>query len=343
MSFTDDVINELVLVPLPHQSARIAEVATTLRLAGGYERADGALIGEVETEHSGVARRFGDAIEELVGVPPDVVEIPTGYRCSQRYVVRIKKECLELLRRTGLVDRRGAAVRGMPPRIVSGPIVDHEAVWRAAFLIAGELSRPGRGEALEIVCPGPEPAHALVGSARKLGITAKEKERRGQVRVQVRDNEDIGVLLTRLGAYRTRLRWDDDRQRHALNTGPSRLANFDDANLRRSARAAAHAAVRAERAMDLLGDQVPDHLAEAGLLRVQFRKKSLEELGRLADPAVSKDAIAGRIRRLLNMADAYARDRGLEDTAGYAERVFAADDEPAAEDLTKSDGPEPYM
>lgn len=41
---------------------------------------------------------------------------------------------------------------------------------------------------------------------------------------------------------------------------------------------------------------------------------SLEELGRLAVPALSKDAMAGRIRRLLEKADRYAYAHGLADT-----------------------------
>ena len=41
---------------------------------------------------------------------------------------------------------------------------------------------------------------------------------------------------------------------------------------------------------------------------------SLEELGALADPPMTKDAVAGRIRRLLAMADKRAADLGIPDT-----------------------------
>ena len=40
----------------------------------------------------------------------------------------------------------------------------------------------------------------------------------------------------------------------------------------------------------------------------------LEELGRLADPPMTKDAVAGRIRRLLSMADRKAKVDGIPDT-----------------------------
>ncbi|MGW4256353.1 helix-turn-helix domain-containing protein, partial [Streptomyces californicus] len=41
---------------------------------------------------------------------------------------------------------------------------------------------------------------------------------------------------------------------------------------------------------------------------------SLEELGALADPPLTKDAVAGRIRRLLAMADKRAQDLGIPGT-----------------------------
>lgn len=102
--------------------------------------------------------------------------------------------------------------------------------------------------------------------------------------------------------------------RREVRATANRLANFDDANLRRSARAAVAAAARVERALEILRDEVPDHLAAAGQLRVQHRQASLEELGQLADPPMTKDAVAGRIRRLLSMADRRAKELGVPDT-----------------------------
>ena len=69
------------------------------------------------------------------------------------------------------------------------------------------------------------------------------------------------------------------------------------------ARAAVAAGARVGRAMEILGDDVPDHLRMAGELRLEHRQASLEELGQLHDPVLTKDAIAGRIRRLLAMAE----------------------------------------
>jgi DNA-binding protein WhiA len=132
--------------------------------------------------------------------------------------------------------------------------------------------------------------------------------------VVIRDGDAISALLTRLGAHESLLAWEERRLRREVRATANRLANFDDANLRRSARAAVAAGARVERALEILGADVPDHLRMAGYLRVTHRQASLEELGQLHEPPLTKDAIAGRIRRLLAMADRRAQDLGIPDT-----------------------------
>jgi hypothetical protein len=66
--------------------------------------------------------------------------------------------------------------------------------------------------------------------------------------------------------------------------------------------------------MDILGADIPEHLRYAGELRLNNRESSLDELGHHADPPMTKDAVAGRIRRLLAMADKKAADEGIPGT-----------------------------
>src|SRR5699024_6794309 len=92
-----------------------------------------------------------------------------------------------------------------------GSVAAAEASWRGAFLAHGSLTEPGRSSALEVTAPGPEAAMALVGAARRLGVTAKAREVRGGDRVVIRDGEAIGVLLARMGAASARDAWEERR------------------------------------------------------------------------------------------------------------------------------------
>jgi DNA-binding protein WhiA len=198
--------------------------------------------------------------------------------------------------------------------VVAGGVHDAEAAWRGAFLAHGSLTEPGRACSLEITCPTNEAAVGLVGVGRRLGVSAKAREVRGSDRVVVRDGDMIGALLTRIGAHESVLAWEERRMRREVRATANRLANFDDANLRRSARAAVAAGARVSRALEILGTDAPEHLLQAGKLRIEHGQASLEELGALSDPPMTKDAVAGRIRRLLAMADKRAADLGIPDT-----------------------------
>ena len=315
MAMTAQVKAELANTTITKSCCRKAEVSSILRFAGGLHIVSGRIVVEAELDTGAAARRLRKDIAEIYGHDSEVLVMQNaGIRKDTHYVVRVSKDGEALARQTGLIDGSGRPIRGLPPQVVSGSSCDAVAAWRGSFLAHGSLTEPGRSSALEVSCPGPEAALALVGAARRLGISAKAREVRGIDRVVIRDGEAIGALLTRLGAHESLLAWEERRMRREVRATANRLANFDDANLRRSARAAVAAGARAQRALEILGDEVPDHLKMAGSLRVEHRQASLEELGQLHEPALTKDAIAGRIRRLLAMADKRAEELGVPDT-----------------------------
>jgi DNA-binding protein WhiA len=328
MALTASVKEELSRLDIKKSSVRKAEVSAMLRFAGGLHIISGRIVIEAEVDLASTARRLRAAIAEVYGHQSEIIVVSAGgLRRASRYVVRVVRDGEALARQTGLLDNRGRPVRGLPPQVVSGAGCDAVAAWRGAFLAHGSLTEPGRSSALEVTCPGPEAALALVGAARRLGIPAKAREVRGVDRVVIRDGDAIGALLTRLGAHESLMAWEERRMRREVRATANRLANFDDANLRRSARAAVAAGARVERAMEILAEDVPDHLRMAGELRLKHKQASLEELGQLHEPPLTKDAIAGRVRRLLAMADKRAHDLGVPDTEASLTPDLLDDDE----------------
>ena len=326
MAMTQQVKAELATVSVTKPACRRAEVAAILRFAGGLHLAGGRIVVEAELDTGAAARRLRTAIAELFGFNSEfVVVTSSGLRRGTRYIVRLIRDGESLARQTGLIDGRGRPVRGLPTAIVSGGLDVSVAGWRGAFLAHGSLTEPGRSMAMEITCPGSESALALVGAARRLGIAAKAREVRGGDRVVIRDGDAIAAMLTRLGAHQSLLAWEERRIRREVRASANRLANFDDANLRRSARAAVAAGARVERALEILGDDIPEHLKVAGLLRLENKQASLEELGQLHQPPLTKDAVAGRIRRLLATADKRAAELGIAGTEANLSREMLED------------------
>lgn len=312
MALTSEVKDELARIEITKSSTRVAELSAILRFAGGLHLISGRIVIEVEVDAASIARRIRKDLMELLGIESELAVIaPTGIRRTSRYQVRVIAQGELLARRAGLVDPKGRPVRGLPAHLVSSTIPEAQAVWRGAFLAHGSLTDPGRSAALEITAPGNESAMALVGVARRLGVSAKAREVRGVHRVVVRDGEAIAAMLTQMGAHSNVLKWEEARLRREVRATANRLANFDDANLRRSAQAAVAAGARVKRALEILGPDIPDHLRYAGELRLKFKDASLDELGHHANPPMTKDAVAGRIRRLLAMADKKAEELGI--------------------------------
>lgn len=326
MALTDEVKAELLTTTASRTTVRAAELATVLRFAGGLHVISNRIAVEAELDSSELARRVRVAIAELYGVRSEVHTVAaSGTRRTTSHIVRVVDGGETLARQTGLLDTRRRPVRGLPNKLTTGGREELAAIWRGAFLARGSLTDPGRSAALEVVCPVNEAAMALVGAAGRLEIPAKAREVRGVHRVVIRDGEAISAMLRRMGASATVDEWEAMRQRREVRATANRLVNFDDANLRRSAQAAVAACARVERALELLGDEVPEHLRYAGQLRLEHRDASLDELGHHAQPPMTKDAVAGRIRRLLAMADKKAADLGVPGTDAVLEASLGDD------------------
>ncbi|MGP3690367.1 DNA-binding protein WhiA [Streptomyces sp. IBSNAI002] len=335
MEMTAAARGELSRLPVHRPCCRKAEAAATLRFttAGVPGRTQGVQAGPM---CRATAERLRTAVLEVYGHRSDLVPAdPTDHRQEIQYFVRVANGSGHLATQAGLVDGRGNPVYGLPPSVVSGPVCDAEAAWRGAFLASGTLAEPGRHAGLEVLCPGQEVALALVGAARRLSIPAKireprmDGERPGAVRVVIKDASAISAMLGRIGARSTAARWSEAQMTYEEHGKQSRtpaansLANCTDNNLHRSARAAVVVGARARRALEILGGETPEHLAAAARLRIEHDRASLDELAALATPPMTKDKMAGRIRRLLSMADRHAKALGIPDTRAH---LTGADD-----------------
>jgi DNA-binding transcriptional regulator WhiA len=247
-----------------------------LRFAGGLHIVAGKIVVEAELDTGAAARRLRKDIAEVYGHHAEFAMVQgNGIRKGSRYLVRVVKDGEALARQTGLLDQRGRPVRG-PAARRSSPAVAATR-WRPGAARSWPTARspsPVARPRWRSPAPAPRPALALVGVARRLGIQAKAREVRGVDRVVIRDGDAIGELLTRLGAHESLMAWEERRMRREVRATANRLANFDDANLRRSARAAVAAGARVERALEILADDVPDHLRLAGDLRLKHKQAS---------------------------------------------------------------------
>lgn len=315
MSLTEGVKREICAVTVTSREEIRAEVSSTLRLAGGINRISGRVVVDADLDHAPTAKRLRDNITKYFGYEPELIPLgTTGKGSGNRYLLRVVSGGAKLASMTGLLDIQNQPVRGLPPQVVLASKGVALAVWRGAFLAAGTLSGPGQAPSLEVRCPSFEVALALVGGARRLNITARHRCVRGAELVVVRDTDAITKTLRLLGARGSVSQWEQCQDKKEAQTASTRLANFENSNQQRSVNAGIKAAARLEHAFRILGDEIPEGLREFGQLRIAHPNASLEELGKMANPPKSKDTAAGRIRRLIALADKKAAELGVANT-----------------------------
>ena len=136
MALTLQVKNELATVPVQKLCCRRSEIAATLRFAGGIHLVQHRhLTIEAEVDTGGAARRLRQSIQEVFGFDTDLVVVNgAGLHSNTRYLIRMVRGGADLARLTGLLDRRGRPVRGLPVPIVGGGRCCQAAAWRRSCI-----------------------------------------------------------------------------------------------------------------------------------------------------------------------------------------------------------------
>jgi DNA-binding protein WhiA len=307
--------------------AGLLRFAATLHLAGTVGPRVTLVLA---TESGGVARLAFWLLHAAYGVRPEFRMRTRGALVARaRYEVVLAERVERVLGGAGILDGSGQLATGVPARLVRGRAAA-ACYARGAFLGRGSVTAPTRAPHLEIGMPDEHSARDLAALLARLDLPAAAGVRAGAHeetwRVVVKGGEAIGRTLATLGARDAYLSWEDGRIRREVRGEAVRLANADQANLRRSVAAAMAQVAAVERAVTLLGwERLPEDLATVATLRLAHPDATLAELGAALDPPRSKGAVHARLRRLEALA-------GTAEDAPVARRPAAGRRPPPGED-----------
>ena len=212
--------------------------------------------------------------------------------------VDVDARALGVLRDAGVLSARGAPLERPPKRVV-GRSCCRGAYLRGALLGAGSLSGP-REPHLEIRASGLDGARFIADVARREDIPLKVAERRTHAVAYAKSHDTIADVLALTGAGDTALQFEEHAVMAGIRADANRLANADEANLVRTARAA-HAQLEAIRAVGL--DALPAALEEIAELRLRHPTATLAELAAKSRPPITKSAAQRRLDAIVKLAD----------------------------------------
>jgi cell division protein WhiA len=202
-----------------------------------------------------------------------------------------------LTARLGLVDGRGRTLPSPPPWLTGGSLPGAVATWRGALLARGHLEEQDAGVAVVVDCPAPGPALALAELGLRLGVRVATPRDGDTPRVAVTDPAEAALLLTTCGGRATAAAAGLDEP-----AGDPTPGSANEARATVAASRAGTAVAEAFATLERAGVDVPDTLEQAGRLRLAHPELGLADLATRVDPPLSKDALAGRLRRLLTLA-----------------------------------------
>lgn len=297
---SEELRDELAQIAPARRCCRHAELSAFFHASGAWHLRGGNVAVHLDLASSAAARRAFALLRDL-GVRSEIRTYRRrAFDQATRYQlhVEVDQRAHEVLREAGVLSPSGAPLE-VPPKRVVGRSCCRGAYLRGALLGAGSLSGP-RSPHLELRATGIEGARFIAEVARREGVELAVAERRSHAAAYAKGHDPIADVLAIAGAGDTALQLEEHAVVAALRADANRLANADEANLERAARAA-HEQLEAIRSLDL--DALPAPLAEIAELRVRHPSASLRELAAKARPPITKASAHRRLQALVKLVE----------------------------------------
>ncbi len=182
------------------------------------------------------------------------------------------------------------------------------AFLRGCLIGAGSANAPQKEPHLEILTSNQAFSTDLARLLRETDFRPGERLRRGSYVVYLKGRDEVAGLLALAGAHRAALQVEEQAVVKEVRSRANRLANCDQANLRRTSSAAsrqADAIADLERTGRLA--QLPPALRDMADLRRLYPYLNLAELAEAGGEGLSRSAVNHRLRRLVEIAERDAR------------------------------------
>lgn len=299
MSFTAEVKDELSRVEPVCPDCDKAQLSALLRVEGTLSiGADGPRL-EVATETASVARSVIRLLHSVYELGTDLTVRRSILHKSHNYLITApaQKGLTDALRDMGILGASGLE-SGIDPGLVDKPCCC-AAYLRGAFLGGGYIADP-RGDAhFELTASSEDLIAACAELMEDHGIRAKHIRRHNMYVIYIKGIDRIIDFLAFCGASQSKRAIENARAVKSVRNDINRRVNAEMANHVRATKASMRQIEAIQRYVQENGvEDMPDSLREIAMLRVQHPEASMKELGELADPPMSKNAVSHRLRRI---------------------------------------------
>lgn len=181
---------------------------------------------------------------------------------------------------------------------------DIKSFLKTSFVFKGSVNDPQRGYNLEISTSDKNLADLLKESMEIFELNPKINTKRDCFVVYLKDSDKISDFLALIEANKSLFELENVRAMRSIRNDINRQTNFDKANIDRTV----NASLKQVDAINLLikedeFEKLSEDMIEIGELRLANPYASIEELGEMVEPPMSKSKVNYRLQKFIKMAE----------------------------------------
>lgn len=252
------------------------------------------------TEIQSVAEHYCTSIRDLTGVTPMVTCSKAG---NYKINIPTKADRIKILEFFGYTGKEITLRINLSNLEQSNEDCCSKAFLRGAFLVCGSVTDPEKDYHIEFSVTKAKLCEDLMQIIGDLGLKCKKIIRNNSYVVYSKEAESIEDYIGTMGANNAFLEVMQTRAMKDIKNQINRRSNFESANMSRSIEAGLKQVTLIEEVLSKikLSDMTKD-LGDLCALRLENPDISLDELGKLMNPELSRSAVSRRFKKLEKIA-----------------------------------------
>lgn len=296
MSFSSDVKNELTQ-SISSACCYKAEAFGMLIFGRSFSFSEISLMTEVKE----IAERYCACIRDLTGVTPTLNCTSAG-----KYKVTIpeKADRIKILDYFGYTGKELALRVNLANLEQTNDDCCSRSFIRGAFLVCGSVTDPQKDYHIEFSVQKAKLCDDLMQIISDVGLKAKKIIRNNSYVIYSKDAESVEDFIGTMGANNAFIKVMQTRAIKDLKNQINRRSNFESANMSRSIEAGLKQVSLIEEVLEKISlDDMTEDLSTLCSLRLENPDVSLDELGKLMTPELSRSAVSRRFKKLEKIAE----------------------------------------
>ena len=308
MSFSSEIKEELTKIVNKDENCKLAELAGFMITNCVVAKENDEFVLRMSTENASIIRRAYNSFKALYGITADTNIEKEKVMKDTLYQLKIyNKDDLEKIFKDSFININVAFQVVIDDKdVIRQDEVTIKAFLRGVFIGAGSVVNPNTRYHLEIVANNQDNALFINNMIQKIGIIGKIIKRKKAFVIYLKGAESISIFLAAIGANRGMLTFEETRVIKEMRNKINRLNNFENANFDKTLDASLSQLediriIKKNRKFE----KMPEPLKQLARLRMTYKEATLEELGNMLEPKLSRAGVSHRFKKIKQIADAH--------------------------------------